>query len=396
MRIFFCLVFLILLSGFIFADAPIPKSETIVISGLQNDSMLNAQYFDYFNEFVYGSFNSKAKSGLDFAWRKTTVNQNGLFVVTLSHGQNSSFNLLAQNSCNQNLCDLQKMRGYDYCIFNAVPGEYYFGVQGSGQYYLDVDFSPNAKVNSQTANECQSVTCFNNAECNDFNSDTEDVCVNPGAVDSYCSNEEINSCVIVGDVDGDSVVDSVDVQLVVNMALGIESLENYPCADFDLDGKITAVDVQSVLNAVLGITSESFNPKESTLELEKNETKVFSVSLENNPWVNISTEWFLNDNKVSSESEFVFDSQEIGSGSHDLMSVVKGDDPLLSHENVWKILVSGIACELAPDSGACKAYIPKYYYNSELNSCRRFIWGGCGGVIPFHTLDSCQQTCELN
>lgn len=188
MRGFFYLIFLILLSGFIFADSPIPKSETIVISGVQNDSMSNAQYFDYFNEFVYGSLDT---SGSGFAWRKTTVNQDGVFVVTLSHEQNSSFNLLAQNSCNQNLCDSQKMQRYDYCIFNVVPGEYYFEVQGSGQYYLDVDFLPNIIVNSHTANACQSITCSSNSDCDDSDPNTEDVCVNPGTVDSVCLNTEI-------------------------------------------------------------------------------------------------------------------------------------------------------------------------------------------------------------
>jgi len=52
------------------------------------------------------------------------------------------------------------------------------------------------------------------------------------------------------DVDGSNSVDAVDVQLVINAALGLDV--EYPC---DLDGSdsVDAVDIQLVINAVLGV-----------------------------------------------------------------------------------------------------------------------------------------------
>jgi hypothetical protein len=52
------------------------------------------------------------------------------------------------------------------------------------------------------------------------------------------------------DVDHSGDVDAVDVQLVINAALGIAT--GMPC-DVDRSGEVNAVDVQFVINAALGI-----------------------------------------------------------------------------------------------------------------------------------------------
>ena len=54
-----------------------------------------------------------------------------------------------------------------------------------------------------------------------------------------------------GDIDGDGEVNAVDVQLVINAALGIDIGELD--ADINGDGQVNAVDVQLVINAALGI-----------------------------------------------------------------------------------------------------------------------------------------------
>jgi hypothetical protein len=55
---------------------------------------------------------------------------------------------------------------------------------------------------------------------------------------------------IDGDVNGDDSVNAIDVQLVINAALGIDTI----CScDINGDGPVNAVDVQLVINAVLGI-----------------------------------------------------------------------------------------------------------------------------------------------
>ena len=55
---------------------------------------------------------------------------------------------------------------------------------------------------------------------------------------------------MAADINADSTVNAVDVQLVINGALGIDTGEQ---TDINGDGSITAVDVQLVINAALGI-----------------------------------------------------------------------------------------------------------------------------------------------
>ncbi|HOZ50377.1 MAG TPA: BPTI/Kunitz domain-containing protein [Chitinophagaceae bacterium] len=50
-------------------------------------------------------------------------------------------------------------------------------------------------------------------------------------------------------------------------------------------------------------------------------------------------------------------------------------------------------CYLKPDAGNCQAAIPKYYYNKWKNKAEQFVWGGCGGVVPFDTKEECESQC---
>lgn len=50
-------------------------------------------------------------------------------------------------------------------------------------------------------------------------------------------------------------------------------------------------------------------------------------------------------------------------------------------------------CGLAPDPGPCFGDMPRYYYDKEEKRCKQFTYGGCEGVVPFETLEACQQ-CE--
>ena len=51
------------------------------------------------------------------------------------------------------------------------------------------------------------------------------------------------------------------------------------------------------------------------------------------------------------------------------------------------------ACYFIPNVGPCDADIPRYYYDQEENQCMEFTWGGCGGVVPFETLEDCESNC---
>jgi hypothetical protein len=52
------------------------------------------------------------------------------------------------------------------------------------------------------------------------------------------------------------------------------------------------------------------------------------------------------------------------------------------------------ACAQKPDSGMCRAAFNRYYYDAGTGQCRAFIWGGCGGSVPFESLEECQNTCN--
>lgn len=52
------------------------------------------------------------------------------------------------------------------------------------------------------------------------------------------------------------------------------------------------------------------------------------------------------------------------------------------------------ACLMQPDAGMCRAAFTRYYFDEASGSCRSFIWGGCGGSVPFETMQDCQQACN--
>jgi len=50
-------------------------------------------------------------------------------------------------------------------------------------------------------------------------------------------------------------------------------------------------------------------------------------------------------------------------------------------------------CYYTPNPGVCLAAITKYYFDQEENECLEFTWGGCGGLVPFETMDDCESSC---
>jgi len=59
---------------------------------------------------------------------------------------------------------------------------------------------------------------------------------------------------VVGDIDGDGDVDAVDIQFVINAALGLPIPSTYK-ADFNNDDNVNAVDIQTSINGALGIAN---------------------------------------------------------------------------------------------------------------------------------------------
>ncbi|UOR03908.1 BPTI/Kunitz domain-containing protein [Hymenobacter aerilatus] len=47
-------------------------------------------------------------------------------------------------------------------------------------------------------------------------------------------------------------------------------------------------------------------------------------------------------------------------------------------------------CLLVPDAGICNAAFVRYYFDQREKKCKPFTWGGCGGIVPFNTLEECK------
>ena len=53
-------------------------------------------------------------------------------------------------------------------------------------------------------------------------------------------------------------------------------------------------------------------------------------------------------------------------------------------------------CSSIPDPGMCFAAISIYYFDQNTGQCEASTWGGCDGLVPFWTLEDCQNSCENN
>mmetsp|Transcript_1152 Transcript_1152/g.3394 ORF Transcript_1152/g.3394 Transcript_1152/m.3394 type:complete len:143 (-) Transcript_1152:239-667(-) len=51
-------------------------------------------------------------------------------------------------------------------------------------------------------------------------------------------------------------------------------------------------------------------------------------------------------------------------------------------------------CELPPETGMCRAFFQRWYFDPASRSCSMFVYGGCGGnENNFRTQAECDVTC---
>ncbi|KAJ7375457.1 CUB and sushi domain-containing protein 1 [Desmophyllum pertusum] len=57
----------------------------------------------------------------------------------------------------------------------------------------------------------------------------------------------------------------------------------------------------------------------------------------------------------------------------------------------------GAVCQIKPES-QCRAYLTRFYFNSEANMCKSIIAGGChpSGWDGFTTMEDCNRTCSVD
>ncbi|XP_036392486.1 kunitz-type protease inhibitor 2 [Megalops cyprinoides] len=53
-------------------------------------------------------------------------------------------------------------------------------------------------------------------------------------------------------------------------------------------------------------------------------------------------------------------------------------------------------CQAEPVSGPCRAYMPRFFYNSTTRTCQSFIYGGCrGNKNSYASANECHATCTV-
>jgi hypothetical protein len=52
-----------------------------------------------------------------------------------------------------------------------------------------------------------------------------------------------------------------------------------------------------------------------------------------------------------------------------------------------------VTCLTRPDPGTCRGSQQKYFYDYRDNRCKSFSYGGCGGRVPFESLQDCLNYC---
>ena len=53
-----------------------------------------------------------------------------------------------------------------------------------------------------------------------------------------------------------------------------------------------------------------------------------------------------------------------------------------------------VVCVAKAKPGHCGGSIPKVYYDYRYNRCKTFYWSGCGGHVPYQTIEDCRKECE--
>ncbi|KAI0239009.1 Kunitz-type serine protease inhibitor bitisilin-2 [Lamellibrachia satsuma] len=52
-------------------------------------------------------------------------------------------------------------------------------------------------------------------------------------------------------------------------------------------------------------------------------------------------------------------------------------------------------CYLPAETGPCRAYFPRWYYNCATCKCEKFVYGGCkGNRNRFKTERACRRICK--
>ncbi|KAJ8878133.1 hypothetical protein PR048_022600 [Dryococelus australis] len=64
-----------------------------------------------------------------------------------------------------------------------------------------------------------------------------------------------------------------------------------------------------------------------------------------------------------------------------------------SSDNLWKQFPE--RCTLPPETGECRSFVHKWFFDPATRTCNTFVWGGCpGNDNRFDTEGDCYETCS--
>jgi hypothetical protein len=105
-------------------------------------------------------------------------------ITCLSNSECGTNGLLNQNFCSNN-------NVYDYYVTYTCNNAGTSGSSCSNSTASQLKESCTYGCRNNACIAATEIACFNNAECNDGNAHTEDSCINPGLITSYCQNTNI-------------------------------------------------------------------------------------------------------------------------------------------------------------------------------------------------------------
>ena len=342
---------------------------------------------------------------------------------------NQLVDLWLEGDCMEWVCDCLPLPGA-VCVNNQCELAYCNEPNPAGCFEMGC---PNGFECIDDPEYCVPSTCF----CDEFWGDwfcTEDC----GGGTCF----EIEST--IGDINNDSYINVLDVVQLINFILEIDypTTNQFISADYNLDGMLNVLDVVSIVSEILNpIDSIHINSGTSYGECMGyciNELKIDNGNVEylaeawyeSNQFPDLIIEDNL-DEIVWSELVELIDFDYFMSlddiygcpdcsdgGAEWIEIIINGEDKIVIfdayseiegieelilllreiRDNYYEQLFSPNQlpdeCYLEPDSGPCFGYMPMYFYNTNTEQCEEFIWGGCMGLVPFQSLNDCQNTCE--
>lgn len=76
--------------------------------------------------------------------------------------------------------------------------------------------------------------------------------------------------------------------------------------------------------------------------------------------------------------------------------LTKREDRYSIKDRSRAVFVEGLhsVCQLKPAAGNGTKQIRRFYFDMRLKECRSFVWSGKGGIVPFRSMDECEQHCH--